>query len=64
MQEASEGKGYYGTTEAWAVTNNTFTKNACNYAERLNVKLVDRKDLIHLISESKAVAKPQETRPV
>ncbi|WP_156153580.1 restriction endonuclease [Domibacillus robiginosus] len=65
VQEASGAKGYYGTNEAWVITNNTFTKNACNCAERLNVKLIDRKDLINLIAESKAIIQTQEKpRPI
>ncbi|WP_309087583.1 restriction endonuclease [Domibacillus sp.] len=63
VQEASCGKAYYKTNEVWAVTNHAFTKNAYHCAERLNVKLIDRNDLIGLLSESSVIAKPQETRP-
>lgn len=65
VQEVSGAKGYYRTNEAWVITNNTFTKNACNCAELLNVRLIDRNDLINLIAESKAVTQAQEKpRPV
>ncbi|WP_050180799.1 restriction endonuclease [Domibacillus robiginosus] len=63
VQEASSGKEFYKANEAWAVTNHTFTKHACSYAEKLDVKLIDRNDLIHFASETKVIAKPQETRP-
>lgn len=65
VQEVNAAKGYYRTNEAWVITNNTFTKNACSCADRLNVLLIDRSDLINLISESKAIAQAQEKpRPV
>lgn len=63
IQEASGAKEYYRTNEAWVITNNTFTKNACNCAERLNVKLIDRSDLIHLIAESKAIITQAQEKP-
>ncbi|MCM3788370.1 restriction endonuclease [Domibacillus indicus] len=63
VQEASCGKAYYKTNEVWAVTNRAFTKNAYHCAEKLNVKLIDRNDLIGLLSENSVMAKPQETRP-
>ncbi|WP_375337632.1 restriction endonuclease [Domibacillus sp. PGB-M46] len=43
VQEVSDTKGYYRTHEAWVITNNTFTKNACNCAERLDVRLINRR---------------------
>ncbi|WNS79419.1 restriction endonuclease [Domibacillus sp. DTU_2020_1001157_1_SI_ALB_TIR_016] len=65
VQEVSGAKGYYRTNEAWVITNNTFTKNACNCAERLTVRLIDRSDLINLIVESKVIDQAQEKpRPV
>jgi len=65
VQEVSGAKGYYRTNEAWVITNNTFTKNACNCAERLNVRLIDRSDLINLIAESKSIQQTQEKpRPI
>ncbi|WP_251271892.1 restriction endonuclease [Domibacillus indicus] len=51
----SATKWYYRTNEEWVITNNTFTKNVCNCAERLSVRLIDRSDLINLIPESKAI---------
>ncbi|MGG3449744.1 restriction endonuclease [Domibacillus aminovorans] len=52
IQEVSGARGYYSTNEAWVVTNNTFTKNACNLAERTSVKLIDRGYLINLIAKA------------
>jgi restriction system protein len=54
IQEANSAKGFYSTNEAWVVTNNTFTKNAYNLAERNGVKLVDRGQLINFITNSNA----------
>jgi restriction system protein len=54
IQEANSAKGFYSTNEAWVVTNNTFTKNAYNLAERDGVKLVDRGQLINFITNNNA----------
>lgn len=64
VQQVSSGKLYYGMNEAWTVTNRSFTKNAREGAEKLNVLLIDRNWLIDLITENKTSAQPQKTRPV
>ncbi|WP_068981751.1 restriction endonuclease [Bacillus sp. 37MA] len=51
VQEVSGARGYYGAPEAWVVTNNTYTKNARILADRTNVKLIDRGQLINLITQ-------------
>lgn len=53
VQEASGAKGFYKTNEAWVVTNNSFTKNACNFAEKIQVRLIDRDQLINFIVRHK-----------
>lgn len=57
VQEASGAKGFYKTNEAWVVTNNIFTKNACNFAEKLQVRLIDRSQPINFIVKSEGLEK-------
>jgi restriction system protein len=52
VQEVFSAKMYYRTHEAWVVTNNTFSKNACELAKRSGVKLVARDQLINFITEN------------
>lgn len=49
VQEAVAAQKYYGCRKAVVVTNNSFTKNARNLAQRANVELWDRKKLCSLI---------------
>ncbi|WP_018394705.1 restriction endonuclease [Bacillus sp. 37MA] len=51
VQQVFSAKTYYKANEAWVVTNNTFTKNACDLAKKSGVKLVDRGQLIHFMSK-------------
>ncbi|OKL36609.1 restriction endonuclease [Domibacillus mangrovi] len=53
VQQVFSAKTYYSANEAWVVTNNTFTKNACDLAKKSGVKLVDREHLIRFMTESK-----------
>lgn len=46
VQEAAAARGFYGTQEAWVVTNSTFTASARALSERINVVLVDGPGLI------------------
>lgn len=52
VQEVFSAKLYYKAHEAWVVTNNSFTKNACELAKRSGVKLIGREQLIHFITEN------------
>lgn len=52
VQQIFSAKTHYRAHEAWIVTNNTFTNNACNLAKKSGVKLVDRRELINFISET------------
>ena len=49
IQEIVAGKQYYNCDEAIVITNNYFTKNAINLAEKCDVSLWNRNALIHLI---------------
>jgi restriction system protein len=53
IQEVNAAKAYYDCNEAWVVTNNRFTKSARELAEKTNVALIDRKELINLIMENR-----------
>jgi restriction system protein len=52
VEQAHSAKSYYDAKEAWVVTNNTFTRNACDMAKKNGVKLVDRGQLINFIMEN------------
>jgi restriction system protein len=52
VQQVFSAKTYYRANEAWIVTNNNFTKNACDLAKKSGVKLVDRGQLIHFMSKT------------
>ena len=52
IQEVFSAKMYYKANEAWVVTNNTFSRNACELAQRSGVKLIARDQLINLITEN------------
>jgi restriction system protein len=52
VQQVYSAKSYYKANDAWVVTNNTFTKNACSLAKNNGVKLVDRGQLINFITKS------------
>ncbi|MCE4051859.1 restriction endonuclease [Bacillus sp. Au-Bac7] len=50
VQEISTGKIFYDCNEAYVVTNSYFTQPAINLANKVNVKLVDRRELVRLIT--------------
>lgn len=52
IQEISAARNYYGTNNAWVITNNYFTNPAINLAQANNVKLIDRKELADLINST------------
>lgn len=49
VQEVYSSIPYYGATEAWVVTNNTFSKSAYELAEKSDIFLIDRGMLIEMI---------------
>lgn len=46
IQEVHSGISYYGCSRGIVVTNSYFTKNAINLAEKYNIKLIDRNDIM------------------
>ncbi|MCP3764043.1 restriction endonuclease [Domibacillus sp. A3M-37] len=52
IQEVFSAKMYYQASEAWVVTNNTFSRNASELAKKSGVKLIAREQLINLITEN------------
>jgi restriction system protein len=56
VQEVYSAIPYYGATEAWVVTNNTFSKPAYELAEKSNIFLIDRGMLIEMIINYKTAA--------
>ncbi len=64
VQQVIGAKGHYQTNEAWVITNNKFTKNACNLAKSNNVKLFDRGDLLNLMLDNRSVKQSKKPRPV
>lgn len=57
VQEISSAKGYYRIYNAIVITNNYFTEPAKNLAMSNNVELVDRDDLMRLISQTERIEK-------
>ncbi|QSO52336.1 restriction endonuclease [Alicyclobacillus curvatus] len=49
IQEVSTALAYYGGSEAWVVTNNTYTSAAVSLARSNHVSLIDRQSLIRMI---------------
>ena len=46
VQEALGGRAFYGTYEAWLITNNTFTRGTLYEAKRKGVHLIDGEGLV------------------
>ncbi|MCU9601749.1 restriction endonuclease [Pallidibacillus thermolactis] len=51
VQQIYSAKAYYKADECWVITNSSFTKSAEKLASACNVKLIDRKKLVHLINK-------------
>lgn len=49
IQEVVTGKVFYDCTEAWVITTSTYTPHAIQLANKVGVKLIDRKALIKLL---------------
>lgn len=58
IQEIFTAKTFYNASEAWVVTNSTFTKKAQILAKACNVKLVNRYELVKLINQINPDIKP------
>lgn len=52
VQEVTSAKPYYLADEAWVITNSYFTKAAVTLASSNNVKLIDREQLIDLMTKN------------
>jgi restriction system protein len=51
IQEVVSSIAYYKATEGWAVTNNEFTDAAVQLAKANGIKLIERNELIDMISQ-------------
>lgn len=49
VQEVVTGKLFYNCTEAWVITTSTYTLHAIQLANKVGVKLIDRKGLMSLM---------------
>ncbi|MBY0120924.1 restriction endonuclease [Bacillus sp. S/N-304-OC-R1] len=58
IQEVKASQNYYNANESWVVTNNYFTSPAEKLALSNNVKLIDREELIKLITAMNLTAIP------
>lgn len=56
IQEISAARSYYGTNNAWVITNNYFTQPAINLAAANGIKLIDRTSLANLINSTEGAA--------
>jgi restriction system protein len=52
VQEVTSAKPYYRADEAWVITNSYFTKAAVKLAFSNNVKLIDREQLMDLLTKN------------
>lgn len=52
IQEAISGRIMYDCNEAWVITTSTFTKSAYELADKADVKLIDRSELIKMLGDS------------
>lgn len=52
VQEVNSARSHYKTDEAWVVTNNYFTSAAKKLADSNKVKLINRDQLINILSET------------
>lgn len=51
VQEALGGRAFYGTYEAWLITNNTFTRGTLYEAKRKGVHLIDGEGLVEWLEK-------------
>jgi len=58
IQEINTSRNYYGAEHAWVVSNNYFTKPAQVLAEKNQVHLVDREELMKMILKINPNFKP------
>lgn len=65
VQEVLGGLSYYKADEAWVVTNSGYTKAAKTLAEESNVRLLDRNELVDLMTGTRnqnATVSPKEIK--
>jgi restriction system protein len=65
VQEVVSSIAFYKATEGWAVTNNEFTDAAVQLAKANGIKLIERNELIHMIShldETQTIKSVQQTK--
>lgn len=55
IQEAISGRIMYDCDEAWVITTSTFTKSALELADKAQVKLIDRSQLIRMLGNASAI---------
>jgi hypothetical protein len=58
VQEAISAKAFYGTDEAWVVTNSTYTPKARELASRTGVRLIDGAVIVGWITEATREEQP------
>ncbi len=51
VQEVAAGRKYYKCSEAWVITNSTFTVSAIQLAKANNVKLIDGVEMIQMFQD-------------
>ncbi|WP_339218926.1 restriction endonuclease [Paenibacillus sp. FSL H8-0332] len=56
IQEAIAGRIMYDCNEAWVITTSTFTKSAIELADKAEVRLIDRAELIKMLGEASSTA--------
>lgn len=65
VQEVIGAKSYYSASDAWVITNSYYTKAAKELAEKANVRLLNRNDLVSMALEVGTVldAQDKQTAP-
>ena len=66
VQEVHAGKEYYEADEAWVITNNVFTKQARQLADKTGVRLITGPELRQIVasaSRRRAPGKPAREQP-
>lgn len=56
IQEAISGRIMYDCNDAWVITTSTFTKSAYELADKADVTLIDRSELIKMLGEASSTA--------
>ncbi len=64
IQEVKASQNYYNANESWVVTNNYFTTPAEKLASSNDVKLIDRDELIKMITSMNPTAIPSASKSI